>query len=320
MKRTLALMAFIIAAAAAPAALASVSEGAQAERRVSAAPDVLVELSLASGGVIVRGWGNAEVSARSAEAQRIEMRRYGAGDKPSGDGDSNVPARRVEIFALNSKDEDVWPGEFSGSGNIELNVPHGATVVLRVQSGEVEVSDVAVARINCASGDLELSNISRRVEAEVFSGNITLTDSRGSVSLKSVSGMIEATNLSPNDAKDFFVIKSMSGDVTLEDVRHAKVESETLSGSVRFSGSLAPDGGYMLRTHSGDVTMAIPQNSSFKVSARIVMGGEIVSDFAVKRDAQPVSQLRTLLEGVVGAGGAEVNLTSFNGTVHLRKR
>lgn len=299
----------------------------QTERTAAAAKDVLVELTLESGDVVVHGWDRDEVRARTDEAPRIELRKYesAAPSEPKDQGGGAVkdaPARRVEVFVLNSEDDEVRPGESGGTGNVELNVPRGATVYIKVQSGDVEISGVAEARVECASGDIDLTGVSKGVEVVALSGDITVGDSRGSVELRSLSGTVEASRLRPNDAKDSFSVQSISGDIRLEDVTHAKVVGVTTSGSVGFSGALAPRGGYKLQTTSGDVTMRLPATSSFRVNARVILGGEIISDFAVKTTARknpdrPLSRL----DGVVGTGAdaAEISLMSHNGTVHLRK-
>jgi hypothetical protein len=293
---------------------------AQASRSVAAAQDAVVELSLNSGNVIVRGWAKTEVRASSTDARRIELRQYEAHDSSKAAG-KDAPARRVEVFVLDSADDVARPGQPSGSGNLELDVPQGATVVLRLQSGDVEVSGVAETRVRSASGDVDLSRITRAVNVELFSGDIALADSRGGVRLKSLSGTVEATNVSPNDERDFFIVESVSGDIALEGVTHGKVEGRTVSGGVRFAGALANGGSYTFQTTSGDVTVAVPDGSSFRVNARVVLGGDIFTDFPVKADATGTRvSMGARLEGVVGTGAAELNLTSHNGTVHLRKK
>lgn len=290
---------------------------AQAVRSVAAARDVVVELSLSSGDVIVRGWDRNEVRARSDESPRIDLRQY---DSAGAEGKGG-PARRVEILVLSSDEDHMRPGESVAAGNVELNVPRGATVVLRVQSGDIEIAGVAEARVESGSGDVDISNVSKDVEVNAMSGDVSVANSQGGMRLRSMSGDVEATGVTTNDAKDFFTIKSVSGNINLEGVTHAKVQGETVSGSVSFQGALAPGGGYDLRTTSGDVTMTIPAESSFKVSARIIAGGDIITDFAVKADAKSVKvDKRMRLDGVVGGGDAEVTLTAFNGTVHLRKQ
>lgn len=292
------------------------------ERRVAASPDVVVELSLESGDVVVQGWERKEVRAYSADAHRLELRHTEAvvagGQSPSADN----PVRRVSVLVGRAEEDDVLPGEF-GSGSVELNVPRGATVILHIQSGDVDVSDVAEARVDSASGDVNLGRVSRATDVNCFSGNVLLEDAQGPVRLRSLSGEVSATNARPLSPRDDLQVNTTSGDITLEGVTHTRVVAKTVSGGVSFEGPLAAGGTYDLRTTNGDVTLMLPANASFRINARVVTGGEIITDFPVKNATLPPDQQRpempTRLTGVVGGGDADVNLSSFNGTVHLRK-
>jgi hypothetical protein len=81
------------------------------------------------------------------------------------------------------------------------------------------------------------------------------------------------------------------------------------------------------------VTLKLPQNASFRLNARVVTGGEIITDFPVKTTAaanppppptndkhkhSPMTPSRLI--GTVGSGDAELNLFTFSGTVHLKKQ
>ena len=287
-------------------------------RNVAADADVVVSLYLEGGSVVVRGWDKKEVRARAGEVERLELRRTGAGHETKG-------ARRVEVLVSNSEDDAEMPaGGHGGTGNIELDVPRGATVNLKLRRGDVEISDVAEARIDSGNGDIDARRISRAAELSCLSGSIYLRDSSGRIRLNAMSGDVEAVNVRAADEREELIATSTSGDVRLEAVAHTRVEGRTVSGSVRFTGSIVEGGSYSLKTTSGDVTLAVPADSSFNVKALVVSGGEIITDFqvtAAEGAKKPIAKLgKGLLSGRIGAGGAEVSLSSFSGTVYLRKR
>ena len=286
-------------------------------RTVAAEPDVVVTLSLEHGNIIVRGWDKTEVRARVDEAEQLELRHGGTGDEKA------KAARRVEVLVSNSEDDDPKSGEYGGTGNVELDVPRGAVVNLRLRQGDIEISDVAEARVESASGDVDVRRISQAAEVMCLSGSVYLRDSSGRMRLNALSGDVEAVDVRTVDEKGDFVATSMSGDVRLERVAHPRVEGRTVSGNVSFDGRLARGGSYTLKTTSGDVTLAVPADSSFNVYARVFVGGAISTDFSVKAapNSKPVEELkRGILSGAVGTGAADVNLSSFNGTVRLRKK
>lgn len=334
----------------ASAATRVIEDERRVEQTVAAEPNVIVSLCIASGSITVRGWERNEVQANSSDAETIELRRTSA--------NTAGPASRIEVLIANQADGPrTQAGSCSAFSDIELNVPRGAIVQLQTRDGDINVSDVAEARVETQNGDIDLQLISRLVEARCLSGDITLKDSTGRVLLGSVSGSVEATNVRSNTAGDDFDAGTVSGDVVLDRVSHAQVHAKSVSGSVNMTGPLAHGGRYDFKTMSGDVTLALPSDSSFKVNAKVAHGGEIISDFAItpaedtRRDRlsptpvaapspnaspsahplpapAPVPAPAPLpdphgmerLNGSFGSGDATLNLASFSGTVHLRRR
>jgi DUF4097 and DUF4098 domain-containing protein YvlB len=115
-------------------------------------------------------------------------------------------------------------------------------------------------------------------------------------------------------------VGSISGDVVLEDVDSAQVEGQTVSGSVRFGGAMAPGGRYEFTSHSGNVTVAIGSNAGFEVEATS-FSGSIRSDFTFgsSGDAER-GKWRRSVRGVVGDGSSVLALTTFSGSIVIAKR
>jgi Putative adhesin len=323
------------------------------ERSAAAEKAVVVSLCVASGDVVVRGWDRAEVRARASEAASLRLLT------------PNVqPAPRVEVLVAEHREGEIESGECGSAGTVELSVPRGATVNVETRDGHVEVSDVAGLRVHALSGDVDVRRVSNSVEVSCLSGDISLADSSGPTEVSTVSGSVEARNVRASAAGDSFEAKSTSGDVTLEGVTHAQVRGTAVSGSVAYTGALARGGDYDFKTISGDVTLELPADSSFSLHARVVLSGDILTDFPVKTSAGPYSSappdspasqppvvppvppvgamgtpppppdrkqkpaknklpkepMGTHLDGTVGTGDAVVNLSSFSGSLYLRKR
>src|SRR2546423_10504731 len=317
------------------------------ERRVDAAPDVVLSLCLESGDVVVRGWARGEVRARMEEMGGLRL-----------DAGGGQPARRVEAVVFPNKEAEYESGGCGSTSRIELMVPRGASVSVQARSGHVEVADVADVHIQSLSGDVDVSRASKSVEVSCLSGDISLADSSGPMRLAAISGNVEARNVRTVAQGDSFEAKSTSGDVSLEGVTHSQVGGSTVSGNVLYEGALARGGVYDFRTISGDVTMEMPADSSFTLHAKVVVSGDIVTDFPVKTSAStsasssasassnppdaptppvvvaplppgarkpvkvkpPKEPAQTRLDGTVGTGDAVVNLSSFSGSLHLRKQ
>ncbi|HEX8558815.1 MAG TPA: DUF4097 family beta strand repeat-containing protein [Pyrinomonadaceae bacterium] len=364
MKHSLKTLLFALALALAPQAAAqgpgagARGEGASAERRAEADPRVVVTLCLSQGDVLVRGWDRREVSARAVGAGTLRLLTPNV-----------TPAPRVEVLASDEADAEPGAGDCGSVERVELMTPRGATVNIQSHNGHVEVSDVAELRVKSLSGDVNARRVSQSVEVSCLSGDVSVADSSGPVRVATISGHVEARNVRTLSAADNFEAKSTSGDVTLEGVGHGQVVGSAVSGSVLYTGALARGGSYDFRTISGDVTLELPANSSFNLHARVVVSGEINTDFPVRLPpggttavpatpgaptpaatpgpapeagplvvvvtpengrpkqikVKPPKEVRepptsARLDGTVGGGGAVVNLSSFSGSLHLKKR
>lgn len=344
-----------------PAAGGPAAEESPLERRAEAEARAVVSLCVSAGDVIVRGWDRNEVRARTESEGTLRLLT------------PNVrPAPRVEVLVSEERNAELSAGHCGMSETIELTVPRGATVEVESRAGHVEVSDVAAARVKVLSGDVDLRRVSRAVEVSCLSGDVSVSDSTGPVRVVSVSGDVEARNVRTAASGDNFEVKSTSGDVTIEGVGHGHVTGSAVSGQILYTGALARGGSYDFRTISGDVTLELPADASFKLHAKVVVSGEINTDFPVKTGAMtspsassssgspaggpgampppppapptagpgavtpppaPPGQGRrpprvrvhkdlesARLDGTVGSGDAVVNLSSFSGSLHLRRR
>jgi hypothetical protein len=312
-------------------------EDSAVERRADAARDVVVSLCLASGDVVVRGSDRAEVRARLEEEGGLRL-----------DTGGGQPARRVEVIVAPNERAEAFAGGCGSASNLELTVPRGASVNVESRSGNVQIADVADVHVQATSGDVDVRRASKSVEVSALSGDISLADSTGPARLTAVSGSVEARNARALAPGDTFEAKSTSGDISLEGVAHSQVSGATVSGGVIYTGALARGGVYDFLTISGDVTLELPADSSFTLHAKVMASGDIVTDFPVKtfggasatppstpapppgphgpgrtrppNAIPPYGPVGTHLDGTVGTGDAVVNLSSFSGSVRLRRR
>lgn len=313
----------IVCACAASAAHAAQEDGGHTDKgrpvvdqTVAAESNVTVMLCVESGNITVRGWDRKEVHARSTDSERIELRRV---DAPGATG----AATRLEVLLVDSEDEHVRSGECNSTSDIVLDVPRGAYLLIKGDSGDIDVSGVAGVHVDTVSGDVEVRSISKVAEVMSANGDISLKNSSGRVRLGTISGEVEAINVNANEASDDLLIKSTTGDITLEQIGHTHVAAATVSSSIRLTGALAHGGFYDLRSTTGDVTLTLPTDSSFQLNAKVYQGGEIITDFPIRtvNSATPFKNLNlSRLIGSYGKGDATLNLSSFSGIVQLKKK
>ena len=242
------------------------------ERSVATDPAVAVSLCVASGNISVRGWEKQEVRARSMDGVQIELA-HAAETTPG------AAIKKLEVAVFNKDEKDKPGGKCQAFSDIELNVPHGATVLVQTRDGDINISEVAGAYAGTQSGDIEIEHVSRSIEVGSLGGNICIKDSTGRVSVSSAGGSVDAANLRPVEATDSFDVLTTSGDIALSQVTHKQINTKTVSGNLTMTGPLAPAGRYWFNSFSGDVTLAMPANSSFKLIAKVSQDGEIITDF-----------------------------------------
>lgn len=290
---------------------------AQLNRQTTAATQtVAVMLTTAGGKITVRGGDRNEVQAATKETDtKIVLHRTGGTD-------ASAPASRVEVLVSDKSDDEEASDDSSHTdSNITLDVPRGATVFLKTEDGDVDVADVAEAHVETSGGRIDLRRVSKATEAASVEGDVTLEDASGRARLSSISSVVEVKNLRALDANDFLKIKSASGDILLDRIGPARVEATTITGEVKLMGALARGGLYAFTTTSGDVTLELPADSSFKLNARVSERGVIDTEFPLAyKGASSSSAMQGHLTGTYGNGDATLNLSSFSGTIRLRKR
>jgi Putative adhesin len=272
--------------------------GQKVERKVTADPNVAVSICIASGDVHVRGWDKNEVSAQAEGAAGIQLRRKDSNSPSS-------PASRLDI--LIGVKEDNEAGNCQGYDNVTLYVPKGATVQVQSRDGNIGVAEVASAYASTQNGDISFERISKSTEACSIGGNVSLKDSTGRVTLSSAGGNLEATNIRPAESRDSFEAVSVSGDITLRQVSNAELNVRTVNGTVNLTGALALHGRYGFRTMSGDVTLSLPEDASFKLTATVSQNGEIITDFPLTLTSyttSPPRQPKAKLDGAPKAPAA----------------
>jgi DUF4097 and DUF4098 domain-containing protein YvlB len=288
------------------------------EATVATTETVNVSLTTGSGRISVRGWDRKEVRAQTMQADtRIELRKTGGTDATN-------PAMRLEILVYEDSEDDAEEDNACDADtDVTVNVPRGATVYLKTENGDIEVDGVAEAHVGTTDGRIEAHRISKATEASSVNSDIALEEASGRVRLNSIGGVIEVRDLRSIEVNDFVKINTISGDILLDRIGPARIDATTIGGELRLMGPLARGGIYNFRTTTGDVTIILPDDSSFKLNAKISEGGEIVTDFPLtyKNAASPASLLQAgRLLGTHGTGDATITLISYSGTLRLRKQ
>ena len=293
------------------------NERQQVERNVVADPRVVLSVCVVSGSLTIQSWDRLEVHVRASDGPQIELRR----------GDVSKSESATELKLMTQDPRSSRGGSCVVYGNLELNVPREA--VLRLQTSEADIKVTSVARVTARSqsGRVTIAGAKDRVDVSTISGDISIKESAGPIRVHSVSGSVEARSVGPAAAEDVFEASTVSGDFTLAGIRHLRMRTNTVEGSISYSGPLVKGGHYSFQSISGGLNLSLPPDASFRVSGTLSRGSDFISDFPLPTSDTPmpagvsrsVAGIRRI-EGVIGSGDAIIVISSFSGSVKLRRQ
>jgi DUF4097 and DUF4098 domain-containing protein YvlB len=251
-------------------------------------------LSLQSlrGDVVVHTWDRNQVRVQADHSSRTKI-----GVDLSG-----------AVLRLAPRDRDGM-----GMGSMvdyELTVPAAMGIEISGMGGDVTIEGSrADVKVNTVEGDIVLKGGGGDISLVTVNGGIRVEGTRGGrLELQAVSDDIEVT-----DVQGDVSAQTVSGDLHLRGVDGRRVEAQTVSGDVTFDGAIRPDGSYSLSTHSGDVTMAIPEGASAMIRTAIA-NVDLSASFTLPA-SERASRTRQAFR--LGAGGASIELETFSGDISL---
>lgn len=204
-------------------------------------------------------------------------------------------------------------GETAAGGLTVARVAGAATVAS--QSGDITVEGVGRGlTANTASGDVKATGIEGgRVECKSVSGDVTVekigTLEPVDITVESVSG-----NATLQDGNGNISIKAVSGNVKADGLVANRLQAQTVSGDVALRLKEAFSGILQVNTVSGDVVLGLVEGSHARLSLSTT-SGEVKCDFA----ASDVHASETLWTGQIGTGAGTLTVQTISGDTHIEK-
>jgi DUF4097 and DUF4098 domain-containing protein YvlB len=229
---------------------------------------------------------------------------------------------RVEIRTRYPRDE--WRRHNRRNMNVSvafnISAPAGASVTAKSVSGSIKVTGIkGEVSAESVSGNVVVGDAGHVSQAKSVSGNVEILDTtiEGAVDAGSVSGNVVLRRVKARRLD----LGTVSGDLLLEDLECERVSGQSVSGNVNFQGPLARSGRYDLKSHSGEVRVAITGGSGFELEASS-FSGHVRSDFPITLQGTGERGRRhpRALHGVYGDGSAVLDLTTFSGSIAIVKR
>ena len=227
--------------------------------------------------------GDVRVTGGTGQDIRVEAIKR-VRDRDADDARQTLADLRVEITRVGDRVEvrTQYPrsrGRVSAQVDYTITVPAGVSVAVKT-----------------VSGDLRLERIDGEVRAESVSGDVDVTAAPRLETAKSVSGDVTirdiraASTLSlgsvsgsvtaRNVVARSLEISAVSGDIDLAGLEVERLEAKSVSGGVEYTGVLASGGRYEISSHSGDVRVYLSGDTGFELDAS-TFSGSIRSDLPV---------------------------------------
>ena len=169
------------------------------------------------------------------------------------------------------------------------------------QSAEQLVVDV----IGDNQGRMDVGDVNFKLQVPVNS----------SVDLQTKRGQITVNNLRGSWLR---AVVSLEGDIQLTGITSAEVYAHNRTGDIYFDGEFARGGNYQFQSNKGEITIRIPADSAFNLTASSQNNKISLGPFWSDR-FQNLGNGRKYV-GDVGDGKSKVSVTNFQGSIQFIRR
>ena len=261
----------------------------ETDTTIAVTPGTRLKLDNQGGDILIHTWEKNQVRIQASHSRRthVEVRHSGAVLSLEAEADRG-PANMVDY---------------------ELTVPTWMPLDLGGMYATVTIEgSKAPITVQTLEGDINVKGGAESVKLSTTTGKLVLSGARGNIELNSVSENIEGSDLQGD-----IHAETVSGDISLRRVDAKSVEVEAVSGDLIFDGRIMDGGRYSFLTHSGDISVSIPEGANATV-ATAVASGDVRASFTLPATERAGRRRQTYR---LGNGSASVELETFSGDVQL---
>jgi DUF4097 and DUF4098 domain-containing protein YvlB len=203
----------------------------------------------------------------------------------------------------------------------------GGDVHARMDHGDVSAHQVmGHAFVDGHADDVTLSEIKGQVildgeffgdtHLEQIGSTVHFHTSRTDLDIPRLGGdlTMDSSDLTASQIAGPVRIVTRSKNIDLSQVA-GDVHIENSDGDVNV-GAAVPLGNVQISNRSGGLTLTVPENASFSITATTTEDDDLETDFPLQTST---SGDRRTLEGTVGGGGVKLELTTSHGNLELKK-
>jgi Putative adhesin len=276
-------------------ASAPLSAQKKIERRLPLGMEGALRIMNLVGSVTVHGWDKDTVLIRGTMSPSDRF--YGGGAYTG-----------VKFGIESGSESDPKPAK------LEIWVPARVRLWVKTATANIDVSGVdGGLDLYVVSGTIDVSGNPHELNAEAIDGDIHISGSPSWVRAKSASGSITFHGASPDAA-----FSTVSGAVKVDGGVFERTKIETVTGDINFGARLDRSGSFDFDSHSGTVTIAIPEKTPASFSIATI-AGSVTNNLSDKRPTPGRFGRGAELVTDTSGGGARVSVRTFKGTVILRR-
>jgi DUF4097 and DUF4098 domain-containing protein YvlB len=251
-----------------------------------------LRLENVGGEVTIRGWDRNQVRIQASHSSRTSVR---------------VSLSQAVLRLTPEGNRGLV--RMGGVVDYVLTIPAAMDVQLDGMFADVNIEGTrGQIKVATIEGNITVKGGGDDLQLQTINGKIVVQGARGRLDLRAVSEDIEVS-----DVQGDVVAESVSGDILLARIDGRRVDAQTVSGDVRFDGPFRPNGSYNLLTHSGDITVAIPENADVSIQTAVA-NGDVSASFSL-----PTSERTSRRRGLyrIGSGAASLELETFSGDIRM---
>ena len=192
----------------------------------------------------------------------------------------------------------IAPQESENAG-----VKYVIKVPRRAELAEIRSTNGAI-RVNDVEGSASLHTSNGSVHASKTRGKLQIDTSNGAVAVQNIDGDTDVHTSNGSVRAD------------LEESRGGAITLITTNGSVDLKLGAVTQGEVKAATSNGSITVRTPAVAGAHVKAETSGHSRVSTDFDVRKEGE---NSPSRLEGIVGAGGPQLNLTTTQGSIRILK-
>lgn len=203
-------------------------------RGYAAAADISMRIYVPAGRVRIAVWARDSVHVKGTTGQGVTV--FGGG------------SRTHMKFGIESR----VPGDTLPEADLEVSVPRGARVWLKMIDGRADVTGITgEIELYAVRGDITVQDVSGVTSIESIDAPVTVRRARGDLRVRGGKGAVII-----DDARGTMSVATVSGPVTLTNVV-ADGRVETIGGAIALTATSLAGATMELQSHSGDITLAL---------------------------------------------------------------